>query len=291
MMADVGSDQAESPDGWESLAGEGKRLRDRFGALGNGPGWFSPAGGRKLLLSLDAAVASFAAASLAFLIYAMPASLFSRLVVASGLPGLVPAAEPPLGMTARFAVLVAAAALCFLGIWSLLRLLDRIPARRPQRHYVTFPTEAPRLRRGDAHPDAPPRPPLLAGHDFGEPFETWPADPADPAVAEQIAEPLILSDPLPQEAIVEAAAAAPEHDFERVSAPAPARGAAVIDALKVALPDPAEESVTGLMQRLEGGLVRREQAPVAEPAPPAEAPAGHRLRSAINDLERMAKGR
>ena len=62
---------------------------------------------------------------------------------------------------------------------------------------------------------------------------------------------------------------------------------AAIDELSAILPAAADESVSSLMQRSEGGLVRRVQAPETPVAP--DKPAGHRLRNAISDLEQMAK--
>ena len=56
-------------------------------------------------------------------------------------------------------------------IWSLMRALDTI-GRKPRPVFVPeSEPEAPRLRRADAHPDAPSRRPLFAGRDLGEPEE------------------------------------------------------------------------------------------------------------------------
>src|SRR5947209_4385661 len=123
---------------------------------------------------LDNAVAALAALSGGFVAYAMPESLFSRLVAASGLAQFLAAAQPPLGMKARLAAAGAIVLLVYAFVWLLMRALDDIGrSRRP----AAAEAEAMplRLRRADAHPDAPSRQPILAGRDLGEPeFEEEP---------------------------------------------------------------------------------------------------------------------
>lgn len=288
---------------------------------------FSFKGAERSFVSFNGAVAMLAASSAAFLAFAMPADLFSRLVAESGLPDLIAAAAPPLGMKARFAVVALVAIATFIPVWALLRALDHVPARRQLHDGVDLPEAAPRLRRADLHPDAPPRPPVRAGRDFGEPLDMGSPDLSEPVAADEV-EPLELDmlaiDPEP-ETLSEASdligspfdsglddgpgieaesgiAFEAETDFEpeieRQIAPEPAADAeghpAAIEALAAPLPDAADESVSNLMRRLEGGLERRERAQsvdqVEETASPVtDQPAGHRLRNAINDLERMAK--
>jgi len=125
----------------------------------------------KALLAKPAAnpaLAGFAAVALAFALYAMPEQLFADLVTASGVPALIPAAQPPFGETARFAAMGAAAAVCFLVLWLLLRACDR-PRDLADEPEEELDWEAPRLRRGDVHPDAPPRRPIFADVELGEP--------------------------------------------------------------------------------------------------------------------------
>ncbi len=130
---------------------------------------------------LDAAMAALAAGSVAFLIYAMPDRQFGAVVELSGLPRLISAAQPPLGTTARLAAVAAAALGTFLLVWAMLRGLGRKkPARKaepelepePQRKRKVGAIElapTPKIRRADAHPDAPAPRPIFAEHDFGEP--------------------------------------------------------------------------------------------------------------------------
>ncbi|MDP9413801.1 MAG: hypothetical protein M3Q08_06855 [Pseudomonadota bacterium] len=130
---------------------------------------------------LDAAMAALAAGSVAFLIYAMPDRQFGAVVELSGLPRLISAAQPPLGTTARLAAVAAAALGTFLLVWAMLRGLGRKkPVRKaepeleaePQRKRKVGAIEiapTPKIRRADAHPDAPAPRPIFAEHDFGEP--------------------------------------------------------------------------------------------------------------------------
>lgn len=94
----------------------------------------------------------------------MPANVLEPLVSNSGLPAILSAAEPPLGTTARLALAGGAGAGTALLSWFALFLL--LGTRG-----LTVGKDAPvRVRRADAHPDAPPREPLLATRDLGTPF-------------------------------------------------------------------------------------------------------------------------
>lgn len=265
--------------------------------------------------ALDPALAGFAAVSLAFAAFAMPDAPLTRLVAATGLPDILAAAQPPLGMKARLGIALFVALLSFGLFFAILRRLDG-PAEREPEVWSADPEVAPepiRLRRADAHPDAPARRPLVA-RDLGEPaFDDEPLHQRPPAAA--VAEEELLLDvsaeaPLPpflvpQEPEAEAApagesethsAAAPEPPIEWPAREVPACEApAVVEPA----PEPAEpapqvegdESISRLMKRLEFGLARRERTPPVDPAAvaaPAPDAVGHRLRSAIADLEKLA---
>ena len=119
--------------------------------------------------SLDVPVAALAGLAVAFLAFAMPAGLLADMVVASGLPNLIAAAEPPLGFKARIGVGAAGAVVVFSITFLVLRWLDGFGARRAEAaDDDVFRAEAPRLRRRDYHPDAPARQPLQV-HELGEP--------------------------------------------------------------------------------------------------------------------------
>jgi len=239
--------------------------------------------------ALDVPVAALAGLAVAFAAFAMPADLLEGLVRSSGVAALVPAAEPPLGLRARIGLGAAGAVPVFALVFLLLRWLDRRGARREAAPEVE---EAPRLRRRDFHPDAPPRPPLSA-RDLGEP-EPEPAAPEPllrprPGRAGRIAAEAPVAAPAPEPppelapGLGLAPEPAPELELvpELAPAPAPAPPAAA----------PIGSSIPELMARLEHGLARRRAAAPPPPAadPPARAePADDRLQSAIDSLQRLA---
>jgi hypothetical protein len=99
----------------------------------------------------------------------LPGSTLEDLVMGSGIPAIVSAAAPPLGMTARLVVAGGAGAAVGLVTWFALFLLFGTRGLTVARESATV-REVPVVRRADAHPDAPPRPPLLATRDLGTPF-------------------------------------------------------------------------------------------------------------------------
>jgi hypothetical protein len=108
----------------------------------------------------------------AFALFAVPDDLFAGLVEASGLPSVLAAAQPPLGNTARFAAIAVASTAAFLFVWLVLRALGGKPVQAKRRTApVPIEVPLPRIRRADAHPDAPARRPLLAGLELGVPFD------------------------------------------------------------------------------------------------------------------------
>jgi hypothetical protein len=258
--------------------------------------------------SIQTGLAALAAVSAGFVVFAMPEPVFSGLVEATRLPNLLEAARPPLGETARFAAIGAAILVAFAAVWALMAALGRIPAPRASKPEPE--AEAPRLRRADAHPDAPARRPLLA-RDLGEPLELdqvaeAPADEQPFAEAELRPLPGFLipqaDEPEPA-AEAEAEAAAPEPEFPpEAEAPFEAQAEPLpIAELAAKLPEPEEEeeetdqSLSQLVNRIEFGLSRKRQAlPAVEQQPAAEETSseqervGHRLRSAINDLQKIA---
>jgi hypothetical protein len=230
----------------------------------------------------------------------MPDPVFTGLVETSRLPEFVAAARPPLGDTARFATVAAAILGTFAAVWALMALLGRRPARREAAPEAVI--QVPRQRRADAHPDAPPRPPLLA-RDLGEPLEL---DQVAPGPAEETLFEAAEHRPLPgflipQEDEPEVVAEAEPEEVELPPAveaePEPEAEELPIGELAARLPEAEEESgepLAQLVNRIEFGLSRKRQAlpaadlPPAEPAPADEEKVGHRLRSAINDLQKIA---
>jgi hypothetical protein len=207
---------------------------------------------------LDLAVATLAGLAVAFLAFAAPADILDNLVTMTGLPSLLPAAAPPLGGTARIAIGVLGGLAAFAIAFTVLRWLDRFarPSARPTLR-AESDDDAPRLRRRDLHPDAPPVRPIQAVRDFG-----------DPAAAE-----------LP--AWIATEAASDEVTAPDSSAPNP-------QPLQ-STHEPA--TLAELMARLEDGLARRHMPTHRREAPAApdlRAPSDDRLQSAIDSLQRLA---
>lgn len=121
---------------------------------------------QRLTPNLALAGAGLAGALVALATLAIPGPLLEDMVLTSGIAAFIPAAEPPLGATARICVGVFAGGAVALIAWF---LLSALVAWRDSR--ARAPDEGrPVVRRADAHPDAPPRPPLLATRDLGMPF-------------------------------------------------------------------------------------------------------------------------
>lgn len=139
-------------------------------------------------LPLAPIVAVLAGAGVAGACVVMPAASLEQLVLASGLPAVLSAAEPPLGTTARLTLGAGAGGLVALFTWFGLFLM--LGTRGFTIGKAVATDEAvPNLRRADAHPDAPPRAPLLATRDLGTPFLEVTAQPKAEAKAEAKADP------------------------------------------------------------------------------------------------------
>lgn len=217
--------------------------------------------------ALDLPVAGLAALAVAFAAFTIPDALLGDAIVATGLPALLSAAQPPLGNTARLLMAVIGALVAFVAAFALLRWLDRFAGRPQVRVESEVPAQAPRIHRADAHPDAPPRRPISAIRDLGEP-----APPSRPiSAARDLGEPDPPSQPEPA-------------DEPEVDGLQPAVAAASI---------PPSATLTELMARLERGLARRETEAGASPAataapiaPPAAS--NDRLQSAIEGLKALS---
>jgi hypothetical protein len=172
----------------------------------------------------------------AILVAAVPQWLFESGVVASGLPSVLAAAAPPLGLLAR----LLAIALAFAGVgflfWAFLTPVTRLfeakaRARTPWRdggYDGSYDADAGALRDDPL----PPRRPIFAPEELGAPLMS------DEAIAPlvTVAEPEVV---LPIEAELAAPLAA-----EELTPVVPA-------------PDNSDNSITALIRRLEDGLARR----------------------------------
>ncbi len=249
----------------------------------------APASLRRPGRAFDLGIAGFAAAAVAFVCFAMPADLLGSLIGRTPLPSLVPAAAPPLGATARLLLMVGAAGLTFTALVFALGALSQPVKPRPTA------LDVPRLRRADAHPDAPARRPILAKLDLGDPLEldgeAAPEAPL-PARGEEVPEFLnrVEADDACEVDNVDTC------DAENAQRPASAE-------VPPSLPPLGRESLAELIQRLEQGLARHGAAtsvPVPpplqhyEPRPLAAEPSPTRvdpLGEALAELERMAARR
>lgn len=140
--------------------------------------WIAPCG---------SAVAGIVAAALFLLV---PQGALEDWVWRSGIAALMPAAQPPLGGTARAVLALTAGALTAAVTWSALFLLfgpDGWLAPKARQE-----DGLPVLRRADAHPDAPARKPLSAA-DLGAPMpppSTTPSTTVVRKVARTMVQPL-----------------------------------------------------------------------------------------------------
>lgn len=138
-------------------------------------------------LPIAPVIAGLLGGAVALCALVVPMHVLEALVMGSGVPAVLAAAEPPLGFTARAAVaLVGGGAVALFSWFALFVLLGTRgvsigSAEALDLDVVTMPV----LRRADAHPDAPPRPPLLATRDLGSPFDMRSAaDPQKPVADE-----------------------------------------------------------------------------------------------------------
>ncbi|MEG3176007.1 hypothetical protein U1872_07185 [Sphingomonas sp. RB3P16] len=124
---------------------------------------------QRLILPLAPLVAGIIGVLTAAMFALVPIDLLESMVVDSGIAAVLPAAAPPLGLTARAALVLLCGGGIALVAWFGLFLLfgsRTIVLQRARKG----DDEAPVLRRADAHPDAPSRRPLFANTDLGTPF-------------------------------------------------------------------------------------------------------------------------
>ena len=191
----------------------------------------------------------------------MPTAMLETFVWTSGVAALVPAAQPPLGITARAVLAIMAGGLAGAVCWSVLFLLigpggflvGSIKARA-----VDAP---PSVRRADAHPDAPPRRPISAA-DLGVPMMEAPR--VERSLPRNLEQPLAAFDP----------AAIPETPLSPVRPVAP-------------LPRPQSDAriETFALPPVAPAPVVAPPPPKAEPAPPPS------IEALLRRLEQGARGR
>ena len=237
----------------------------------------------------DKPVALLAGGATAALLMLMPLDALQNLVIDSGLPFLLAAAEPPLGMKARLLLAGVGGVAAFAVIFGVMRLLGRKPAR-PTRWGAedsdTRVEAAPRMRRRDLHPDAPTPAPISALRDLGEPDSARAPEPV-----------LIPTETLPEAEDEELILS--EADAIDEPAPLPAPVPAAAPAAPSVQPQ-GQESIAELLARLERAIEKKplpqwlERPEAASASPPVPAneeappPLDDRLRSALENLKRFA---
>lgn len=239
---------------------------------------------RPVTLALTPSFAVAAAACAATACLFMPSAMLESAILDSGIPAILPAAEPPLGYTARVALAITigggvgaimwlAAYLIFAGDGAV-TFTPRV--KRPP-FAVDHDEPVPVLRRADAHPDAPARAPLIATRELGAPFLEVRADrpPAERALPKNLDAPLAAFDP---DAIPDVPAAPAEplaslqprrivrelDPGERIEAFELPRPAPVADAAPIATPR-TDATIHALLDRLERGVAERRQPAAARP--------------------------
>ncbi|ATY32169.1 hypothetical protein [Sphingomonas psychrotolerans] len=261
-------------------------------------------------LPIAPVIAGVLGGAVALAALAVPMPVLEALVMGSGLPAVFAAAEPPLGFTARAVVALGSGGFAALFCWFGLSVL--VGARSVTVGQTAAPASdavaTPVIRRADAHPDAPPRPPLLATRDLGAPFRDPPAVEPEPVAAAVPARP--IEQPLPTDLDQPLSAfdpeAVPDEPMPAPVAPPPlrrtsrppvfeeterfeifeltpsvrAKPSLVVEEVEESAPAPREEAITrpeteatvhALLERLERGVVRK--ATAATPAPvPMSAP-------------------
>ncbi|MEG3125558.1 hypothetical protein [Sphingomonas sp. GB1N7] len=124
---------------------------------------------KRLNLPVAPLVAGGVAAVTALVFALLPGSILGNLVLDSGVVALIPAAEPPLGLTARaMLVLIGGGGMGAIAWFALYLLIGTRSIAILGSDLKT--ADIPVLRRADAHPDAPARRPLFANSDLGTPF-------------------------------------------------------------------------------------------------------------------------
>lgn len=231
---------------------------------------------------------------------AMPTAGLESLVMDSGLPSVLPAAEPPLGLTARAAVAVLtggfAALFTWLAAFILVGTRSVTLGKTPEASDEDVPM--PVLRRADAHPDAPPRPPLLATRDLGRPFLEVRAAESTSQEVDEIAAPAemaevpaeLIEQPLPQDLEQPLSAFDPDAILA-VPMPPPIKLPPMRRAPTPQVFAPNERFEVFELTPTVRKPAPAEAAPAPEPAPPADPIARPETEASVHALlERLEKG-
>ncbi len=224
----------------------------------------------------------------------IPTDLLESMVVDSGIASVLSAAEPPLGFTARLALVLVCGggvgAIAWFGLF-LSFGARTIAVQRRQKGGSDASVSAPVLRRADSHPDAPARRPLFANTDLGTPFLEVRARPVrvpvhvDVAAVKPTPAPVPVEQPLPidldQPLAAYDPAAVPEAPLDWFPAPV-----AVTTPERRQTFDPGERFETFALTP----MVRPAAPPHGAPAP-VRADPSETVQALLERLERVAAGR
>lgn len=246
---------------------------------------------RPVTLSLTPSLGVAAATCAATICLVLPSATLEALVLNSGIPAILPAAEPPLGYTARVALAMitggAAGAIVWLAAFlafggeGVVTLKPRAARAKPV-STVESAAPAPILRRADAHPDAPARAPLNAAQELGAWFHDAPVapQPAPPPVERALpkdldaplaafdptAIPPVPAEPQPVVAPLQPRPIKPDLEpGERIEAFELPRPAVQADSAPIAAPR-TDATIHALLDRLERGVAARRQGDAAKPS-------------------------
>lgn len=194
-------------------------------------------------------IAGAGAAGLAAMASALllPTAWLESAVWRSGIAALLPVAEPPLGATARAALALGGGGGIAAVAWAALFLLWGSGGPLAPRPFHG-------VRRGDAHPDAPPRPPLSV-LELGVPAPAAPpSPPQERDLPADLDQPLAAFDP----AAVPAVPREPVRAVAPLAAPRALADGERIETFDLSPRKPGDDqpSIEQLLRRLETGAAR-----------------------------------
>ncbi len=190
-------------------------------------------------------VAAFFAVAVAILVVAMPTWMLEYYAARTGLTAVLPAAQPPLGQTARLALVGLGALGSGLVTWLAMIPVGKWLDRSAAQGFDAVPLSP--ASEDDMPEDTGfNRPPIFADRDLGSPFMSEEVSVPQPE-AEIVApvEELVLENSL----VAEETPAEPDASPAAVETPAP-----IIEPAPVA---GAQASINDMMSRLEVGVTRR----------------------------------